>query len=189
MLSAIERMAQFAQRNTTLISAALMGGVLALLFLDFRFAAMERWISFERIGTVGGTLGKLAVRCTLLAIMYFIVRESFVTAKAQGVNMPQWLSAKGVRLVGILRLSHPVIGSFVVTLVLLHGYLMWWVWSAGNYSIAVITGLLAGAVLALLAMTGTLIRMLPKKISLRLIHRLTGLLFVIGLVAHRLVVW
>ena len=71
-------------------------------------------------------------------------------------------------------------------LVLLHGYVMWWVWAAGNFNLAVLSGMAAAAMLGLLALTGGLIRLLPKRISLRLLHRLGGFGFVLLLVVHRI---
>lgn len=163
-----------------------MVGAIALIALDWRTQQLEKLISFQRIESVGETMGKLAVLMVLAAILYYLTREAFVTARANKLNLPVWLESNAVRLIGWLRLTHPLFGLLVLSLVLLHGYLMWWVWAAGNFNLAVLSGMVAAAMLGLLALTGGIIRLLPKRITLRLMHRLGGFGFVLLLVVHRI---
>ena len=163
-----------------------MVGAIALIALDWRTQQLEKLISFQRIESVGETMGKLAVLMVLAAILYYLTREAFVTARANKLNLPVWLESNAVRLIGWLRLTHPLFGLLVLSLVLLHGYLMWWVWAAGNFNLAVLSGMVAAAMLGLLALTGGMIRLLPKRITLRLMHRLVGFGFVLLLVVHRI---
>ncbi len=173
-------------RNLFMTGVAVMICVISLIALDFRTPQLEKFVSFKRIESIGEATGKLAVLMVLAAILYYLAREAFVTARANKLKLPSWLESNVIRLIGWLRLTHPLFGLLVLSLVLLHGYIMWWVWAAGNFNLAVLSGLATAAMLTMLALTGGLIRMLPKRISLRLLHRLGGFGFVLLLVVHRL---
>lgn len=185
MFARLERAAQFIHRNLIILGSAAVIIAVAVTLVDVRTQGLEKILSYDRIEGLGGALGKVAVLLAALAILYYVVRESYVTARANKLKLPGWLESVAVRAVGMFRLTHPLTGVLVFSLVFLHGYLMWWVWAAGNYSLAVITGLIAGLVLAVLALTGIGIRTMPKRLSVRLFHRLGGLLFIIALVVHR----
>ncbi len=163
-----------------------MVGAIALIALDWRTQQLEKLISYQRIESVGETMGKLAVLMVLAAILYYLAREAFVQARTNKLKLPAWLESNAVRFIGWLRLTHPLFGLLVLSLVLLHGYLMWWVWAAGNFNLAVLSGIAAAAMLGLLALIGGMIRLLPKRITLRLLHRFVGFGFVLLLVVHRI---
>ena len=173
-------------RNLLMAGATVFLSAIALVALDWRTQQLEKFVSVEWLESVGETTGKLAVLMVLAAILYYLVREAFVTARANKLKLPVWLENNAVRFIGWLRLTHPLFGLLVLSLALLHGYIMWWVWAAGNFNMAVISGLAAAVVLVFLALTGALIRLLPKRISLRLLHRLGGFGFVAALVVHRI---
>ena len=172
-------------RNLFIAGVTAMVGAIALIALDWRTQQLEKLVSYQRIESVGETAGKLAVLMVMAAILYYLAREAFVTARANKLKLPVWLESNAVRFIGWLRLTHPLFGLLVLSLMLLHGYILWWVWAAGNFNLAVLSGMAAAAMLGLLALTGGLIRLLPKRISLRLLHRLGGFGFVLLLVVHR----
>lgn len=173
-------------RNLLMTGVAVFLSVVALVALDWRTQQLEKLISLKQIESVGETMGKLAVLMVLAAILYYLAREAFVTARANKLKIPSWLESKAVQLISWLRLMHPLFGLLALSLVLMHGYIMWWVWAAGNYNLAVLSGLAAAVLLGFLALVGALIRLLPKRISLRLLHRLGGYGFVVALVVHRI---
>jgi hypothetical protein len=173
-------------RNLFIAGIAALISAIALIALDFRTQQIGKLISLKQIESAGETIGKLSVLMVLAAILYYLAREAFVTARANKLKLPTLLESKAVQFISWLRLTHPLFGLLTLSLVLLHGYLMWWVWAAGNYSLAVLSGLAAEAMLAALALTGGMIRLLPKRISLRLLHRFGGFGFVLLLVVHRL---
>lgn len=172
-------------RNLFVAGIAALSGVIVLLAIDFRLQQLEKFVLYKRIESVGETLGKLAVLMVFVAILYYLVREAFVTAKSNKLKLPVWLEGNTVRFIGWLRLVHPLIGLLTASLVLLHGYVMWWIWAAGNFGVAVISGIVAGSLLGLLLLTGILIRLMPKRVSLRLVHRWHGYGFLVALIAHR----
>ena len=172
-------------RNLFAAGIAAFFGVIVLVAIDFQLQPLKKFAFYARIESVGGTLGKLAVLTLFAAILYYVVREAFVMARAQKVKLPVWLEGNIVGFIGWLRLLHPLVGLLVASLVLLHGYLMWWVWAAGNFGVSVISGMVAGALLTLLLLTGVLIRLLPKRVSLRVVHRWHGVGFVGALIVHR----
>lgn len=173
-------------RNLFIAGVVAVVGAIALIALDWRTQQMEKLISYQRIESVGETMGKMAVLMVLAAILYYLTREAFVTARANKLKLPVWLESNAVRFIGWLRLTHPLFGLLVLSLVLLHGYLMWWVWATGNFNLAILSGMVAAAMLVLLALTGGMIRLLPKRITLRLLHRFVGFGFVLLLVVHRI---
>jgi len=173
-------------RNLLMTGATVFLSAIALVVLDWRTQQLEKFVSVERIESVGETTGKLAVLMVLAAILYYLAREAFVTARANKLKLPVWLENNAVRFIGWLRLTHPLFGLLVLSLVLLHGYIMWWVWAAGNFGLAVNSGMVAGVLLILLLLTGVLIRLMPKRVSLRVAHRLHGYGFLIALIAHRI---
>lgn len=186
MFAQLERGAQFIQRNLIVLGGAILFSTVALLVIDSRTRQLENLFSAKQIESVGETMGKLAVLMVLAAILYYLAREAFVTVRANKLKLPVWLERNTVRFIGWLRLTHPLFGLLVLSLALLHGYIMWWVWAAGNFNMAVISGLSAAVLLGFLALTGALIRLLPKRISLRLLHRLVGYGFIAALVVHRI---
>ena len=173
-------------RNLFLAGVTAVFFATALIVLDYRAQQLEKLISFKRIESVGETTGKLAVLMVLAATTYYLAREAYVKTRAIKVKLPAWLESNAVRVIGWLRLTHPLLGLLVLSLVLLHGYIMWWVWAAGNFSPATISGMAAAVMLGLVSLTGGLIRLLPKRISLRLLHRLHSVGFVAAFIVHRL---
>ena len=94
-------------RNLFIAGVTAMVGVIALIALDWRTQQMEKLVSYQRIESVGETAGKLAVLMVLAAILYYLTREAFVTARANKLKLPVWLESNAVRLIGWLRLTHP----------------------------------------------------------------------------------
>ena len=172
-------------RNLFAAGVATLFGVIALTTVDFQIQQLEKIFSPKQVDSIGETIGKSAVFMVFVAILYYLVREAFVTAKSNKLKLPVWLEGNTVRFIGWLRLVHPLIGLLTASLVLLHGYVMWWIWAAGNFGVAVISGIVAGSLLGLLLLTGILIRLMPKRVSLRLVHRWHGYGFLVALIAHR----
>jgi hypothetical protein len=172
-------------RNLFAVGIIALFGVIVLTMVDFQMQQLEKVLSSKQIESIGEMIGKLAVPMVFAAILYYLVREAFVMARAKQFKLSVWLDGNIVRFIGWLRLLHPLVGLLTASLVLLHGYLMWWVWAAGNFGAAVISGMAAGALLALLLLTGMLIRLMPKRVSLRFVHRWHGVGFIGAMIVHR----
>lgn len=172
-------------RNLFAAGVAVLFGVITLVAVDVQLQPLRKFDFYARVESVGATLGKLAVLMVFAAILYYFVREAFVMARAKKIKLPVWLDGNIVRFIGWLRLVHPLIGLLTASMVLLHGYVMWWIWAAGNFGAAVISGIVAGLLLGLLLLTGILIRLMPKRVSLRFVHRWHGVGFLVALIAHR----
>ncbi len=144
-------------------------------------------LPFERIGKLGESIGKAAFFLGFVATLYYGVRDVFVTLRKMHAPMPVWLDSIVKYWITVLRLMHPLLGVLVFSVVLLHGYVIWQIWAAGNFNYAVDTGLMAAAILVMVAVSGLFVRWMPKLTKLRYVHRLVGILFVLSFVIHRFV--
>lgn len=183
----LENLAKSVHRNFYALAAALVLTVVALVAGDQQIQWIEGFIPFERIGKLGESIGKAAFVLGFVATLYYGVRDSFVTARKMHAPIPPWLDSLVKYWITVLRLAHPLLGVLVFSVVLLHGYVMWRIWAAGNFSFAVETGLVAAAVLIVVTLSGLFIRWMPKLTKLRYVHRLVGIVFVLSFVVHRIV--
>ncbi|MHC1759455.1 MAG: hypothetical protein AB9917_08085 [Negativicutes bacterium] len=183
----LENLAKSTHRNFYVLAVALVLTVVALIAGDQQNQWIDGIIPFERIGKLGESIGKAAFILGFVATLYYGVRDAFVTARKMHAPIPLWLDSLVKYWIAILRLAHPLLGTLVFSVVLLHGYVMWRIWAAGNFSFAVETGLIAAAILVVVATSGLFIRWMPKLTKLRHVHRLVGLLFVLSFVVHRIV--
>ena len=158
-----------------------------IVLSDQRFHWIEGLLPFERIGKLGESIGKAAFILGFVATLYYGVRDVFVTLRKMQTPIPAWLEGMVKYWITVLRLAHPLLGVLVFSIVLLHGYIIWQIWAAGNFSYAVDTGLMAAAILVMVAVSGLFVRWLPKLTKLRYVHRLVGILFVLSFVIHRIV--
>ena len=187
MAAWLENLAKAAHQRFYLLAPVLVLAVVALVMSDHQTHWIERIIPFERIGKLGESIGKTAFILGFVATLYYGVRDAFVTARKMKAPIPVWLDSLAKYWIAVLRFAHPFLGVLVFSVVLLHGYLMWQVWAAGNFSFAVETGLAAAAILVMVALSGLFIRWMPKLTKLRHVHRLVGILFVLSFVVHRIV--
>lgn len=187
MATWLENLAKVAHRWVFVLAVALVSTVLAVVISNQRFHWIESLIAFERIGKLGGSIGKTAFILGFAATLYYGVRETFVMLKKSQAPVPVWLDGWAKYWISLLRLAHPLLGVIVFSVVVLHGYVMWQIWAGGNFSFAVETGLMAATILSIVATSGLLIRSMPKLAKLRYVHRLVGMLFVLSFVIHRIV--
>ena len=126
--------------------------------------------------SAGKRLGEMAEVLTLLAALYYFLREGYALIRQGPVSLPSPI-AEGLRtLIRLTRLTHPLIGVIVLCLTLLHGYLLLFVWHSAMGK-EVVSGLAALAVLAAVGATGWIIYGMPQARWARLGHRYTGLFF------------
>lgn len=183
----LENLAKSIHRNFYALAALLVLTVVTLVAVDRQIQWIEGVIPFERIGKLGESIGKAAFLLGLVAVLYYGVRESYVVLrKKQGV-LPAGLDAMLKYWISFLRWVHPLVGVMVGSVLLLHGYVMWWIWAGGNIGSAVQTGLIAAGVMIVVAVSGLFIRLMPKQTKLRIFHRLMAILFVLSFVVHRIV--
>ena len=187
MSTRLEQGAQFAHKHFAALAAGLIFAVFLLLGSDQWFQWVEKVLSFAWIEEIGKNIGKIAFFLGFAATLYYGVREAFATARGMKLHIPVWLDSLLKYWIRVLRFLHPLMGTLVFSVVLLHGYVMWRIWAAGNFSFAVETGLIAAAILIVVATSGFFIRWMPKLTKLRYVHRLVGLLFVLSFVVHRIV--
>lgn len=181
----LERLAKAAHGGFSYLAGMLAIVVMGIVISDRSLQWIENQIPFEQIGPVGGFLGKAAVVLGLAAILYYIVRESFLQARKRMLPLPAWLEGSLKYWIPLLRLMHPLLGVVVFSQVVLHGYIMWQVWSSGNLNNAVYTGLVAAGAVLLSLMSGFSIRRNPKKMDTRVLHRIAGILFFLFVIVHR----
>ena len=183
----LENLAKSIHRNFYALAALLVLTVVTLVAVDRQIQWIEGVIPFERIGKLGESIGKAAFLLGFVATLYYGVRDAFVTARKMHAPIPSWLDSLVKYWIAVLRLAHPLLGTLVFSVVLLHGYVMWWIWAGGNIGSAVQTGLIAAGVMIVVAVSGLFIRLMPKQTKLRIFHRLMAILFVLSFVVHRIV--
>ena len=183
----LENLAKSTHRYFYVLAAAILLTAVALVAGDRQNQWIEGLIPFERIGKLGESIGKAAFVLGFVAVLYYGVRESFVVLRRKQVILPAWLDSVLKYWISVLRWVHPLVGVLVASVLLLHGYVMWWIWAAGNFSFAVLTGLIAAAVMTVVALSGLFIRRMPKQTMLRYVHRTAAILFVLSFVVHRIV--
>ena len=183
----LEQGAQFAHKHFAALAAGLIFAVFLLLGSDQWFQWVEKALSFAWIEEIGENIGKIAFFLGFTATLYYGMREAFVTAHGMKLHIPVWLDSLFKYWIRVLRFLHPLVGMLVFSAVLLHGYVMWWIWAAGNFSFPVQTGLTAAGILVLGAVSGLGVRWRPKRTMFRYMHRFAGFLFVLSFVVHRIV--
>lgn len=135
---------------------------------------------------LGKGAGEFAATLAFAAISYYVLREAFVAAMRRKLALPAELASILKLLVSVLRLVHPFLGVLVLVIVLFHGYVLWLIWSAGNFNMSVSSGLLAFSVLTIAAVSGLCIRLLPKLLKFRYVHRIAGILFILAFSLHKM---
>lgn len=187
MATWLENLAKLTHHRFYLLAPTLLLLAVAMVLSDQRIHWIESLLPFERIGKLGESVGKAAFTLGFIATLYYGVRDVFVTLRKLKAPIPAWLDSMVKYWITVLRLMHPLLGVLVFSVVLLHGYVIWQIWAAGNFSYAVDTGLMAAAILVVVAVSGMFVRWLPKLTKLRYVHRLVGILFVLSFVIHRIV--
>jgi hypothetical protein len=183
----LENLAKATHQRFYFLAPIFILAVVTVVLSDQRLHWIEGLLPFERIGKLGESVGKIAFSLGFVATLYYGVRDVFVTLRKMNAPIPAWLDSKVKFWITVLRLAHPLLGVLVFSVVLLHGYIIWQIWAAGNYNYAVDTGLMAAAILVMVAVSGLFVRWLPKFTKLRYVHRLVGILFVLSFVIHRIV--
>jgi hypothetical protein len=183
----LENLAKAAHRRFFVLAVALVSTVVVVVISNQALHWIESLIAFDRIGKLGESIGKTAFVLGFVATLYYGVRDVFVILRKSQVPIPAGVDVWVKYWISVLRLTHPFLGVLVFAVVVLHGYIMWQVWAGGNFGFAVDTGLMAAAILAMVAMSGLLIRWMPKFTKLRYLHRLVGMVFVLSFVIHRIV--
>lgn len=125
--------------------------------------------------------GKVTLILILTASLYYFLRTLFVFCMAHGMAAD---TAKLLRpLVTYARISHPYVAALIPFSALYHIYAMWL-----THALGVKTGLgiAAASMLAGMIVLGTMLKIQPANIRIRLVHR-TGAMLLIGVaLAHRL---
>ncbi len=124
--------------------------------------------------------GKPAAILCGVCLFYYILREAFVKLKQGGNALSASMDSLLKRALKVLRLLHPLSGILAFYLVLLHGALM----VAANVSLRtsrMLFGLIAGAVMLLLLVTGSSI---TKSRQFRQYHRLLAGIGVVCFLLH-----
>lgn len=183
----LERIAKQLHRKFHVYAAVLVTAAAVLLLSDHWTHWIEHLVPLDRIGRLGESIGKGAFLLGFAATLYYGVRDLFATARKMRVPVSGRLDSFAKYWITVLRLAHPLLGVLVLAVVTVHGYVMWRIWAGGNFSFAVETGLMAAAILSVVAVSGLCVRWLPKMYKLRHVHRLVGLLFVLSFIIHRIV--
>lgn len=156
--------------------ALVLAAVTVILICADSYLGLSAGWKVKMAKSAGKRLGELAEALTLLAVLYYGLREGYAQIRKGQISLPD-LAGEGLRtLIRLTRLTHPLIGVIVLCLTVLHGYFIFFVW---GYAIGaeVISGLAALAVLAPVAITGWIVYAAPQARGARLGHRYAGLLF------------
>lgn len=176
MLHKLERLVAFPAKAAAAVAVVLVG--LAIL-------ADSQWHFTAGWGRLGGGLGKaagsLALGFAVLAFSYYPLRAGVVRLSQRPDLLPDGAAAGLKQFLTVLRAFHPALGLFACALAGLHGYLLWL--PALRKGIAGGTGLAAISLLAIMALTGFLLR--AKLARLRPGHRLGAFLFLALLLLHK----
>jgi len=187
MAAWLQNLANLAHQKFHIIASTLVLAVIAFVISDLLVHWIESLIPADRIDKLGESVGKTAFVLGFVATLYYGVRDAFVTARKMHVPIPARVDALAKYWITVLRLAHPLLGVVVFSVVLLHGYVMWRIWAGGNFSYAIETGLMAAAILSVVAVSGLCVRWLPKVTHLRHVHRIVGILFVLSFVIHKII--
>ena len=182
----LENLAQFLHKHLYALALLVLTAVGILLIADAQSHWLENLLAFNLLKKTGKSAGKIAATIAFVAISYYVLRELYVAAKRRKLALPGLIDAGVKYLVTVLRLSHPFIGILVFATVLFHGYVLWMVWAAGNFNLAVNSGILAFVILAFAALTGLCIRLMPKMLKFRYLHRIAGILFIAAFWLHEM---
>lgn len=182
----MENLAQFLHKHLYALALLVLAAVGIILIADVRTHWLETLLAFNLLEKTGKSAGKIAATIAFAAISYYVLRELYVAAKRRKLVLPGLIDAGVKYLVTVLRLSHPFIGILVFVTVLFHGYVLWMVWAAGNFNLAIDSGLVAFAILTFAAITGICIRMMPKALKFRYLHRSAGILFIAAFWLHKM---
>lgn len=183
----LENLATNANQKFHVFASLLILAVVTMILSDQFSHWIEALVPFDRIGNLGEGIGKAAFLLGFVATLYYGVRDSFVMVRKMQIPIPARVDSGVKYWITVLRLGHPLLGVLVFSVVLLHGYIMWRIWAAGHFSFAVETGLMAAALMLVVAVSGLYVRWMPKLTKLRYVHRLVGILFVLSFVIHRIV--
>jgi len=183
----LEEVAKLVQLRFNVLASILVLTVASLVVSDQWTHWIQSAIPIRNINQWAGDFGETAFTLGYVALLYYGVREAFVAVKKMQAPIPAWLDSLAKTAIPVLRLTHPLIGVLVFSVVLMHGYVMWQVLAAGNFSNPINTGLVAATILVAVALSGLYIRWMPKLIKFRHAHRIAGILFVLAFVVHKIV--
>ena len=175
LLKKLDLYAASAWQHFLPLALALAAVTVILICADSYLGLSAGWQA-KMAKSVGKRLGELAEKLTLLAILYYGLREGYAQIRKRPISLPD-LAGEGLRtLIRLTRLTHPLIGVIALCLTVLHGYLIFFVWGYG-IGAEVVSGLAALAVLAPVAITGWMVYHSPQTRWARIGHRYAGLLF------------
>ena len=134
--------------------------------------------------TAGKLFGKFAEALTVLAILYYCLREMYGQVRIHQFSLPS-LVAEGIRtMIRFTQLIHPLCGFIVLCLAVLHGYLLLFVWNFGIGK-EVVSGIVPLVILIGLGGTGWMLYGLQQAQPVRKVHRYLGWLFVVLYLLHK----
>ena len=181
-----QHFAQFINRRYYLLSLCVTLFAAGLVFGDAQQHYLEAAVPFKMIRGIGKAAGSVAIFLAIVSMSYYGIRDAYVISRRFKVNLPPVADEWVKYVINLLRLVHPFLGTIVFAAVLLHGYVMWRVWSGGSFDFSVESGLVAAALLVVLVFSGLIIRWMPKMLKLRHVHRLVGGTFLLSFFIHKI---
>lgn len=175
--------AEFTSRYSASIGLVCMIMTLLLIATDGYNGVLSS-LSGKAAKSIGKALGKIGEVLVFITISYYALREGYVQAKRRKVVLPSLLEEGLTAVIRMTRHIHPLSGSVVLCLIILHGYVLALVWPSAKYG-AIWSGILALGLLAIVSILGWRLRMSHPALALRKGHRYTGLLFVGLYVLHK----
>jgi hypothetical protein len=183
----VQQSAHFVNRRYYLLAGMVTLFACGIVFFDLQTRFVEAVLPFRMIKDVGKSAGAFAVFLAIVSMSYYGIRDLYSLSRRVKIVLPRNIDEWVKYVITVLRLAHPFVGTIVFSVVLVHGYVMWRIWAGGNFNYSVESGLVAAAMLMVLAFSGLLIRWMPKMLKLRHVHRMVGGAFLISLIIHKII--
>ena len=127
------------------------------------------------------SIGKISFALVLLAPLYYLLRKLVTVSISRGIN-PN--IAKRLRSsMMYARISHTYLGVFIPLCALYHMYVMW---LTHDLELKVWLGILLAFSLFYMVGLGTMLKLQPANVQLRIAHRISALLIVTLAIVHRI---
>lgn len=183
----VQQSAHFVNRRYHFLASMVTLFACGIVGFDLQTHFVESVVPFRMIKDVGKSAGVFAVFLAVVSMSYYGIRDLYSVSRRASLVLPHGVDEWVKYVITVLRLAHPFVGTVVFSAVLVHGYVMWRIWAAGNFNYSVESGLVAAAMLVVLAFSGMLIRWMPKMKKLRHVHRMVGGVFLISLIIHKII--
>ncbi|MBP2643300.1 MAG: hypothetical protein H6Q67_1187 [Firmicutes bacterium] len=181
----IKKLAEFASQRSALIVLLCVIATSLIIAMDLYMGVLSG-LPGKTTKSIGKILGKISEVVVFITVLYYALREVYRQIKRRQVMLPSRIEKGLMMVIRIARFIHPVSGSIVLCLVILHGYILAVVWPSPE-DWAIWSGLLALALLTVVSVSGWIMRISQPALALRKGHRYMGLLLLFLYLCHKVI--